>query len=129
MKPEISLGVALAVSTAVLAVHSVATPTMSDVRTLDPGNEDISRSENAATWMSAGLVSVVSLVARDPMIFIIGGAVTIGVAWMNRHANHVVPQLGMFTNPLAAGSANSPAPVTEPMPLESYSMFEDQFSR
>ena len=128
MKPEVSLGVALAVSTAVLAVHAVATPTMSDIRTLDPGNKDISHAENAATWMSAGLVSVVSLMARDPMIFIVGGAVTVGVAWFSRHSNHVIPAMGMYMNPMAAGSANSPAPAVTDA-VESYHMFDDQFTR
>jgi len=114
MKPEISLGVALAVSTAVLAIHSVASPTMADTRTLDPDNRDIAKAESTATWMSAGLVATVSLVARDPMIFIVGGAVTIGVAWFSRHSNHVMPAIGNLTNPLASGSsANSPAPSME----------------
>lgn len=123
MKPEISLGVGLAVATAVLAIHSVATPTMADVRTLDPGNGDVAKSEAAATWMSAGLVATVSLVAKDPMIFIVGGLMTVGVAWFSRHSNHVMPQLGNLTHPMAAGSsANSPAASPE---MPDYVMFSD----
>lgn len=118
MKPEVSLGVALAVGTAVLAIHTVATPTMADTRTLEAGNQDVATAERTATWMSAGLVSVVSLVARDPMIFIVGGAMTIGVAWWSRHSNHTIPQISAIALPGAAGaSANSAPAIHDDMPL------------
>jgi hypothetical protein len=125
MKPEVSLGVALAVGTAVLAIHTVATPTMADTRTLDAGNKDVANAERTATWMSAGLVSVVSLLARDPMIFIVGGAMTVGVAWWSRHSNTVNPITQALPHLGGAGASANSAPADMGDQLPSYTMFAD----
>lgn len=131
MRPEISLGVALAVSTAVVAIHQVATPSMADMRTLDPNNSDIDAAERAATWMSAGLVATVSLVAKDPVIFIFGGLVTVGLAWFSRHSNNVKPGLSMIATPTtsAAGSANSPEAMPAPAVTAMFDSAPNDFVR
>jgi len=130
MKPEISLGVGLAVGTAVLAIHTIATPTMADTRTLDAGNKDVAASERTATWMSAGLVATVSLVARDPMIFIVGGLMTVGVAWWSRHANSLSPITSALPHLGGAGASANSAPADAGDQLPSYTMFSDnQFAR
>lgn len=89
-----SLGTGLAVSALVVAIHMNATPSLADVRVGDVGNADIDSAERAASWQAAGVVAVVSLLARDPTIFIIGGAVTVGMALWTRHANWTNPLTG-----------------------------------
>lgn len=88
-KPEVSLGLALATGTIVYAVHQNMTPSVADVRSLESNNVDVQSAERAATWMSAAIVAGISLLAKDPTIFIVGGAVTIALAWTTRHADQV----------------------------------------
>lgn len=87
LKPEFSVMSGLAVGAIVYAIHSNATPTNADIQAMPAGNADIDASERRATWMSAGIVSAISLIAKDPTIFVIGSAITVGMALMTRQAN------------------------------------------
>lgn len=129
LSKEYSLMGGLAVGAVVFAVHTNFTPTTADIQAMPAGTPDIETAERKATWISAGVVAGISLLAKDPTIFVIGAAVTVAMAFTTRHANWVEGAAGKFLTPseaAQAGSANSgPAPVeTEP-----YSMFDDQFSR
>jgi hypothetical protein len=64
---------------------------MADIRVGQPNDEHIAGSERAATWMSVGVVAAISLVAKDPTIFIIGGSAAVIMAWYTRHANVLNP--------------------------------------
>lgn len=89
-----SLGVGLATAGLVVAIHSQATPSMADIRVGAPNDDHIDRSERAATWFSVAVVSAISLVARDPAIFIIGGSAAVVMAWWTRHGNSLNPLTG-----------------------------------
>jgi hypothetical protein len=91
LTPSASLGVGLATAGLVVAIHSRATPGMADIRVGEPGDDNIDRAERAASWMSVGVVSAISLLAKDPMIFIIGGATAVAMAWWTRHGNTLNP--------------------------------------
>lgn len=129
LKPEISLGVGLALGTAVLAIHQLSGPSMADVRTLEPGNKDVSAAERTATWGGALLVSTVSLLAKDPVIFMVGGTMVIGAAWFSRHSNYVSPIMSALPHPGGAGSANSAPASPDDAQLMAYTAFQDDFSR
>lgn len=103
MKPEFSVMTGLATATVVYGIHLNSTPTAADLRSLDANNADISKSERIATWTGAGLVAGVSLIARDPTIFIIGGSMVVAMAWIHRHANAVNPVTGTM-KPSAEGT-------------------------
>jgi hypothetical protein len=64
---------------------------MADIRVAAPNDDHIDRSERAASWLSVAIVSGISLVAKDPTIFIIGGATVVGMAWWTRYGNAVNP--------------------------------------
>lgn len=106
LKPEMSIMVGLATATMVYAVHQNATPTIADIRVGEPMDPDIESSERGASWASAALVSGVSLIAKDPTIFIIGGAAVILMAWMERHANMVDPQVSKAVPDVYGGRAD-----------------------
>ena len=91
LKMEFSVMAGLATATVVYGVYQAAMPSVADARSLEPNNRDLAAAERTASWVSAGVVSGVSLIARDPTIFIIGGITVIGLAWMHRHANAVNP--------------------------------------
>lgn len=105
LKPEASLMGGLAVATLVYAIHSNATPTLADMQGLPTGTKDVDQSERRATWMSAGVVAGISLLARDPGIFVIGAAMTVAMAWASRHALWT----DSLTGPINAGPGQSAA--------------------
>lgn len=105
LKPEASLMGGLAVATLVYAIHSNATPTLADMQGLPTGTKDVDQSERRATIMSAGVVAGISLLARDPGIFVIGSVMTVAMAWASRHALWTDSKTG----PINAGPGQSAA--------------------
>ena len=124
LKPEASIGTALAVSAVVYAIHSNFTPSLADMQGLPAGNMDVDAAERKATWLSAGVVAAVSLIARDPVIFVIGSGATIALAWFSRHATWTESKAGpAIGNPgQSLVSANDTA-VGPQMTTSDYSMF------
>lgn len=115
LKPEASLGMALATGTIVYAVHQNMTPSVADIRSLDKNNGDVQSAERTATWTSAAIVAGVSLLAKDATIFIVGGAITIALAWTTRHADQVdtvTKRASTSINPLAQ-VGTSPSNTTQ----------------
>lgn len=109
LKPEASLMGGLAVAAVVFAVHTNATPSMADMQGLPVGTKDVDQSERRATWMSAGIVAGISLLARDPGIFVIGSAMTVAMAWASRHALWTDSKTG----PINAGPGQSATSANE----------------
>lgn len=129
LKPEYSVMGGLAVATMVYAIHSNATPTQADIRALPAGTKDIDSSERAASWLSAGVVAGVSLLAKDPTIFVIGAAATIGLALWTRHSNYTESIGGKYLSPgdaMKAGTDTGPT-VAETEPYTPFAA--DQFAR
>lgn len=125
LKPEAGVLAGLAVGTVVFAIHQNATPSQADIQALPAGTPDIDVAERKATWISAGMVAGISLLAKDPTIFVIGSAVTIAMALWTRHSNWAESIGGRYLSPsehMQAGTANTgPAPAeTQP-----YEMFAD----
>lgn len=89
LKPDVSLSVALAVGAVVYGIYQNATPSIADIRSLESQNEDIQRAERGASWTAAAVVAGVSLIAKDPTIFVIGGTMVVVLAWTHRHADQV----------------------------------------
>jgi len=124
LKPEYSVMSGLTVGAVVFAIHAQATPTQADIQALPAGNKDVDSAERKATIMSAGIVAGISLLAKDPTIFIIGSAATIAMALWTRTSNFSMD--GKYLSPMdasGAGSANSPAPaaVADTTPYTMYS--------
>lgn len=116
LKPEVSLGVGLAVAAIVGAVYMNATPTLAEVRVGRPGDDDLEASRKVAAWTSGGVVAAISLLAKDPTVFIIGGGMTVALDWWYRHANQVDPRSGRASAGgmlAAAGGAETPAMAPE----------------
>jgi len=91
LRPEMSLTVGLATATLVYGVYSSALPPIADVRVADPNNEDIESAERLAAWTSAAAVAGISLITKDPTVFIMGGLMVVVLSWWHRHADQVSP--------------------------------------
>lgn len=98
LSPPVSIGTGLAVATLVYAIHANATPTLADIRSVDAHNQDIAGASRSADWLAAGVVAGVSLISKDGTVFVIGGIMVIGMAWLERHANAVHPDTGKATS-------------------------------
>jgi hypothetical protein len=122
LKPEVSLPVALAVGTMVYAVHNNATPTIADLRSAPPNDATIEASRMTATWTSAAIVAFVSIVAKDPNIFIIGGAAVVAMDFWTRHSNAVNPetQRAASSESLAAQGVSTGAYDVDDTPIDYY---------
>lgn len=94
LKPSESLIGSLALATVVYAIYQGALPPVADVRVGQNEDRDIQAAERTATWTAAGTVAIVSLLAKDPTLFTVGGFMTIVLAWWYRHANTVNPLTG-----------------------------------
>jgi hypothetical protein len=124
LKPEASIGVALGTCGLVYAIHSNFTPSLADMQGLPAGNADTDAAERKATWLSAGVVSAISLLAKDPTIFVLGAGATIALAWFSRHATWTESKAGpAIGNPgQSLVSANDTAAGPQ-MTTEDYTMF------
>jgi hypothetical protein len=111
LKPEVSIGVALATGAIVAAVYFNALPPLADVRVAPQSNRDIAASRKVAAWTSAGIVAAVSLVAKDPTVFTAGAFFTFGMDWWYRHANAVDPRSGKVT---ATSVLSTVSPALDP---------------
>lgn len=94
LKPDASLGVGLATAGVVFGIYSQATPSIADIRVGDQNDEQIASSDKTALWTSIVIVSGVSLIARDPTIFILGGSMALVMTWWTKHANALNPLTG-----------------------------------
>jgi hypothetical protein len=77
-------------------------PPIADIRVADQQNSDLRSAEKTATWTATGIVSAISLVTRDPDIFVVGGLSVVVLAWTHRHANAVNPQTGKAVQSIRA---------------------------
>lgn len=128
LKPEFGVMSGLAVAAIVYAIHSNATPSNADIQALPAGNADIDASERRATWTSAGIVSAISLIAKDPTIFVIGSAATVGMALMTRQANWGESKSGggpgTYQSPSEAAQAPGETTGVVQTATEPYTMFD-----
>jgi hypothetical protein len=94
LKPDVALPTALATAGGVVAIHQVMLPKNADIQALPSGVADISSARRRASWVSAGMVSIVSLIAKDPTIFFLGSMATVGMAFMTDAANFTESRAG-----------------------------------
>lgn len=108
LKPETSLGVGLATAVLVFAIFQNATPSIADIRVSEEQDPDIDSAERLASWTAAGAVAGISLIARDPTVFVLGGSMVVAMAWWHRHANQVNPLTGKAANVVMREDALDP---------------------
>jgi hypothetical protein len=103
LKPEMSLGASLAVMAVDFGIYQIHMPATADIRSSAPHNQAIDSSRKGATFTAVGACAALSLLAKDPNIFIFGAGFAVVLDWYYRHANAVHPLTGMVTMPPAGG--------------------------
>lgn len=125
LKPDAGVLAGLAVGTVVFAIHQNATPPQADIQALPAGTPDIDIAERKATWISAGVVGGISLLAKDPTIFLIGSAATIAMALWTRNSNWAESIGGRYLSPSEAMQAGTASTGPAPVETQEYEMFAD----
>jgi len=103
LKPELSFGASLAVMALDFGIYQLHMPTTADVRAANPHNSAVDGSRNAAAWTAIGASAALSLLSRDPNIFVFGAGFAVVLDWWYRHANSVSPMTGKVTMPPPSG--------------------------
>jgi hypothetical protein len=86
-------------------IYQLHMPVSADIRSSNPHNQAVDSSRKSATFTAIGACSALSLLARDPNIFIFGAGFAVVLDFYYRHANAVSPQSGQVTLPPASGTA------------------------
>jgi hypothetical protein len=107
LRPETSLTVGIATAALVYAVYQMHMPTTADIRASAPNNQAVDSQRAVSTWTAAAAVSVVSLIAHDPTVFVIGGLMVIALDFTSRHANAVSPSTNSVVQ-ASQGSTSAP---------------------
>jgi hypothetical protein len=95
---ETSLGVGLATGAMVYAIYQQALPTQADIRVGIRDDWDIDKTERTAAWLAAGAIGGVSLIAKDPTVFIMGGAMLIALSLWTKVSNAEDSENAKITN-------------------------------
>lgn len=94
MKADVSIPVALATGAVVVGVFQFMQPSAADQRTVQPGSGAeamLASSETGAFFTSVAIVAGISLIAKDPVPFWVGGLVAVALSWSGRYARNVDP--------------------------------------
>lgn len=126
LKPEASIMTGLTVAAVVFAMHTQATPSQADIQALPAGTKDVDDAERKATIMSAGVVAGISLLAKDPTVFIIGSVMVVGLAFWTRHSNYLDSDSGIVGGVSRAGSPNT-MPEAEVAQTTPYTMYGNDY--
>lgn len=119
LKPNENLMLAAAVVAVVYGTYNIALPTIADTRG-QPGNvPDIDKAEKAATWASVAVVSGISLLAKSPEVFVVGGLATVGLAWTFKHASKVDSFQTQVRSLITPDKSETPSGVSQAPKLES----------
>lgn len=109
LKPDAAIMSGLAVAAVVFAIHAKSTPSTADMQGLPVGTKDVDKAERQATIASVGIVAGISLLAKDPTIFVIGSVATVFLAFSSRHALWTDTKSG----PVNAGPGQSAASAND----------------
>jgi hypothetical protein len=114
LKPEISLGLAAATATLVWGIFQSHMPSTADTRA-NKNTASVESTRKAATIECLVVVSGISLLAKDPTVFIVGGTMTMMESFIRMHASYVNPatnKVAPATVPGAPASETGAAPAT-----------------
>lgn len=93
LKPEVSIGVGLGVAALVYGTYQTFMPHAADVRTAGQDDRDVEGARKAAAWTSAAIVAGVSIMAKDPTVFVLGAGMVVALDVVYRHSNALHPVL------------------------------------
>lgn len=113
LKPSESVIVATLVALGVLMIFGNTAPNTADIKASAPGGAaslNTHKSIKTAVYEAAALVVGVAVLARDPAVYVVGGAITAFEGWKGYHANSVDSATGAVVAP-GANTTGQPTPT------------------
>jgi hypothetical protein len=111
LQPDSATSVGILTAIGVYLIYQNALPSAADIRMAQPNEPAVESSRKGAAWKSAGLITIVFLVARDLNSYIISGAALVGIDYMYKHHNAIQPATGKLdagTPPTITPGAGAP---------------------
>lgn len=90
LQPDTATSVGILTAVGVYLIYQNALPSMADIRMGPANDENVEYSRKGAAWKSAGLITLVFLVARDLNSYIISGGALVGIDYLYKHHNAIV---------------------------------------
>ena len=103
LKADVSLPIALATGAVVYGIFQTQLPPTAQVKATMPNNQHLQSSRRTATIIALAVSGGISLMAKDPSIFVVGGTLAVVLDFVHRHADATHPQTGRLVAP-AVGS-------------------------
>lgn len=97
-----SLAVGIGTVAMVYGVYNSCLPSIVDARAAGPSDRVLSGAEHTAAWTATAVVAAVSLLSKDPTVFILGGAAIVTLSWLHKHANMFDAAVGSSVVPSSA---------------------------
>lgn len=104
LRAEVSLPIALATGAVVYGIFQTMLPPVAEAKVTQPNNRHLQTTRRTATVAALAVCGGISLMARDPSIFVVGGTLAVVLDVVHRHADAVHPATGQMTAP-ATGTA------------------------
>ncbi len=114
-----SLTMSTALVGMVFGVYQISMPKTIDARVSPQDDSHVYSSAKKSAWVSAVLVSALSLAAKDPVLFVFGSITNAGLYWWYQAESHV--------NPLTQGLAKITAapPQDGPTGIDTNAVYAD----
>lgn len=116
LKPNESILGGLALLTVDYATFQVMLPNATDLKQVEPFNRDVESSRKTATIVAMGICAGISLLARDPGLFVIGGGGAVLMSFLFAHADSVSPITGKVATTVRGGLSVVPGQVSDTAP-------------
>lgn len=97
LKPSEEIQVGALVAAGVWGIFQLNAPNLADVRASQagtPNSQLVHGSVKTAAWTATVFVSGLAVLAKNPTLFIVGGAVIVAESWKYYHANAIDPGTG-----------------------------------
>jgi 3D (Asp-Asp-Asp) domain-containing protein len=98
LKPSDSIIASMAVAALAAGIWQYSLPSTAEMHATQAYDPNIEAARKKAAWTSAAVVSAVSLIAKDPNIFILGSVIVIAFDWHARHALITHPDTGQIVS-------------------------------
>lgn len=96
-----------------LLIYQHYMPPVADIRTAQPFNTDIEKSEREALFISIGITAVVATSVKSWETFMVAGAIIVAIDFAYKHANAVHPDTGKVQHPTGSSLDSGSMPMPD----------------
>lgn len=95
-KPNVAVGAGIGTIALAYTIYNSQVGPVAQAQATDAYDNNLETSRKKAAYMAVAVVAGVSLIAKDPTIFTMGGLAVLGLDWSYRHAIATHPATGQI---------------------------------